>query len=179
MHSHSELELSLEQDAASCTITHRDKESTKCRSHRNGKPQRKKALRLAKRQKGEVAKRRPSHIGLVGLRENPLQHFRRNTRNRQIRCNKCKCVSTSKGSKFEHRFSNPFSSIFNAEDLGASIKCWNDECTFAISKGKTLSWPANSLHNGANCFPISRSSKDLDWRTAIFVLVQQKGLLIE
>ena len=63
----------------------------------------------------QAAKRRPSHIGRDGLRENPLQHFRRNTRNTQIRCNKGKCLSASNRSKFEHRFSNSVSSIFDAE----------------------------------------------------------------
>ena len=109
------------------------------RTHRNGKPG-KMAPRLARRQKGEEAKRRPSHIGLVGLRDNLSQHFRRNTRNRQLRCNKCKCLSTSKGGKFEHWFSNTVSSIF---------------------------------------FPNSRTSNDLDWRTVIVVLVQQKGLSMD
>ena len=113
---HSSREPSLEQDAASCKTSPRVKDNTKCRTHRNGKPRRR-APRHAKRRKGEEAKRRPSHIDLVGLRENTLQHFRRNTRNRQLRCNKGKCLSTSKRSKFEHRFSNSISSIFDAEDM--------------------------------------------------------------
>ena len=68
---------------------------------------------------GEKARRRrrPSHIDPVGLSENTLQHLKRNTRNRHLRCNKSKCLSASKRSKFEHRFSNSVSSIFNAEDL--------------------------------------------------------------
>ena len=37
---------------------------------------------------------------------------------------------------------------------------------------------ANTLQKGANCLPISRSSIDLDWRTAIVVLTMQKGLSI-
>ena len=113
---HSNRESSLEQDAASYTITLRVKERTKCGIHRKGKP-RKEAPRLARRRKGEEAKRRPSHIGRAGLREDPLQHFSRNTRNTQVRCNKGNQLSTSKGGKFEHRFSYPVSSIFNAEDL--------------------------------------------------------------
>ena len=113
---HSSRASSLEQDAESCTVTPRVKDNTKCRTYRNGKP-RKRAPRPARRQKGEEAKRRPSHIDLVGLRENTLQHFRRNTTNRQLRCNWSKCLSTSKRSKFEHRFSNSASSIFDAEDM--------------------------------------------------------------
>ena len=77
---HSERESSLEQDTASYTITVRDKERTTCKIHRKRKPQ-KKAPRLARGTKQR--KKRPSHIGRAGLRENPLQHFRRNTRNRQ------------------------------------------------------------------------------------------------
>ena len=77
----------------------------------------KRAPRHARRQKGEEAKRRPSHIGLVGLRENPLQHFTKNTRNTQVRCNKGKQLSISKRDKFEFWFSNSVSSIFNAEDM--------------------------------------------------------------
>ena len=115
-HPQSSRESSLEQDAESCTITPRVKDNTKYRTHRNGKPL-KKAPRHSRRQKGDEARRRPSHIDLVGLTENTLQHFRRKTRNRQLRCNKGKCLSASKRSKFEHRFSNSVSSIFNAEDL--------------------------------------------------------------
>ena len=82
-------------------ITLRVKDNTKCRTHRNWKP-RKRAPPLARRRKGEEAKGQPSHIGLAGLRENTLQHVRRNTRDRQLRCNEV--------------FSNCVSSIFNAED---------------------------------------------------------------
>ena len=81
---HSYRESSLEHGVASCTFTLRVKERTMYRTHRRGKSQ-KKAPRPARRQKSEEAKRRPSHFGRVGLRENPLQHIRRNTRNRQIR----------------------------------------------------------------------------------------------
>ena len=64
---------------------HREsKKNTKCTTHRNGKP-RKKAPRPARRRKSGEARGRPSHIGLVGLRENTLQHNRRNTRDTQLR----------------------------------------------------------------------------------------------
>ena len=112
----SSKESSLEQHAESCKITPRVKDNTTCRTHRKGKP-RERAPRHARRQKDEEAKRRPSPIDLVGLRENTLQHFRRNTRNRKFMCNKGKCLSTAKRSKFEHRFSNSVSSIFDAEDM--------------------------------------------------------------
>ena len=58
---------------------------------------------------GEKAKKRPSHNGRAGLRDDPLQHFRRNTRNRQVRCNKCKQLGAPKRRKFEYRFSNAVS----------------------------------------------------------------------
>ena len=66
--------------------------------------------------KRKEAKRRRSHIDLVGLRETTLQHFRRNARNRQLRCNKGHCLSASNKGNLEHRFSNSISSIFDAED---------------------------------------------------------------
>ena len=111
---HSSRESSLEQDAASCTITPRVKDNTQLGPIETGN-RRKRAPRHARRQKGEEAKRRPSHIDLVCLRE----RTRCNTsgeinRNRQLKCNKGKCLSTSKRSKFD---SNSVSSIFNAEDL--------------------------------------------------------------
>ena len=113
---YSSKESSLEQDVASCMITLRVKESTKCRTHRNGKP-RKRAPRPARRRKSGEVKGRPSHIRRAGLRDDPLQHFTRNTRNTQVRCNKGKQLSTFKRGKFEHKFSDPVSSILKAEDL--------------------------------------------------------------
>ena len=111
----SSKESSLEQHAESCKITPRIKDNTKCDTHRNVKP-RKRAPRHARRQEGEEARRRPSHIDLVGLGENATLQVR-NTKNRQLRCNKGKSLSASKRSKFEHRFSNSISSIFDAEDI--------------------------------------------------------------
>ena len=56
-----------------------------------------------------------------------------------------KQLSTSKRGKFEHWFSNPVSSIFDAEDLCAGVERWDDEYTFVISIGKRISsWSANS-----------------------------------
>ena len=75
---HSSRESSLEQDVASCTITPRVKDDTTCETHRKRNP-RKRAPRHARRKKGEEAIKRPSHFDLVSLRENTLQHFRRNT----------------------------------------------------------------------------------------------------
>ena len=40
---------------------------------------------------------------------------------------------------------------------------------------RILSWSAIAHHRRAHCFSISRSSSDLDWRTVIVVLAQQKG----
>ena len=68
------------------------------------------------RKSGE-AKARPSHIGRTGLRDDLLQHFTRNTRNTQVKCNKSKQLSAYKRGKFEHRFSNAVSSILAAENL--------------------------------------------------------------
>ena len=82
--SHSSKQSSLEQDGESHKATLQVKNNTKCKNHRNGKPL-KKAPRPARRRKSGEARGRPSHIGLVDLRENALQHNRRNTKDRQIR----------------------------------------------------------------------------------------------
>ena len=73
--------------------------------------------RPARPRKSGEAREQPSHTRPVDLRENPLQHPRRNTRNRQIRCNKGKRLSTTKRSKLENQFSNSISAIFDAENL--------------------------------------------------------------
>ena len=77
----------------------------------------KRGLDPARRQKSGEAKTRPSHIGGAGLRDDLLQHFTRNTRNTQARCNKSKQLSASKRGKFEHRFSKAVSSILDAKNL--------------------------------------------------------------
>ena len=61
------------------------------KEHQVRNPSKKKAAkkksRPARRRKGEEAKGRPSHIGRAGLRDNPLQHITRNTRNTsQVHC---------------------------------------------------------------------------------------------
>ena len=76
----------------------------------------KKAPRPAMLRKSGEAKGPPSHLDRAGLRDNPFPNFIRNTRNTQVRRKKGECVSTSKGSKFGHRFSNAISSILNAEN---------------------------------------------------------------
>ena len=109
-------QFSLEYDDDSCRVKKRIKKAAKRRIHRSRK-QIKKAPRPARRRKSVEAREQPSHMRPVGLRKNPLQHLRRNNRNRQIRCNKGKRLSTTKWSKFENRFSNSVSAIFDAEDL--------------------------------------------------------------
>ena len=42
-------------------------------------------------------------------------------------------MPASKRGMFEHQFSNSVSSIFDAEDMRASVERWDDECTFVIS----------------------------------------------
>ena len=71
--------------------------------------------RPARRRKSGEAKERPSHIGITGLRNDPLQRFKRNTGNRQIRCNQGKQLSASQRCKFEHWYSNTISSILQCE----------------------------------------------------------------
>ena len=66
---------------------HCETNNTKCRTHRNGKP-RKKAPRPAKRRESGEARVRPSHIGRAVLKENPLQHFTRNTGTHSSRATK-------------------------------------------------------------------------------------------
>ena len=121
------------------------------------------ANRRKRRRTSGEARERQSHIRPVGLRENTLQHFRRNTRNRQLRCNKGKCLSASKRSKFEHRFPTPFlrSLMPRTCERVSSAGMMNAPSSSPSGK-RTLSWSANSLHKGANCFPSSRSSIDLD-----------------
>ena len=109
-------ESSLEQDDDSCKTMPRVKDNTKCKTDRKGKPQ-KNAPRPARRRKSGEARVRPSHMRPVSFRENTLQHFWRNTKNTQNRCNKGKSLSASKRSKFENQFSNSVSSIFHAEDM--------------------------------------------------------------
>ena len=99
----------------------------------------------AKRQKGDAATKRPSHIDRAGLRENT----------------------------FQHKFSNSVSPIFNAGDLRASIERRDDECTIVISIREEI-YVGRPIHQGADCFPISRSSIDLDCRTMISVLVRKR-----
>ena len=65
---HSYRESSQKQGAASCKVRHRARESAKCKAHLKGKP-REEGPRSARRQKGEEAKRRPSHIGRAILRQ--------------------------------------------------------------------------------------------------------------
>ena len=89
---------SLEQDDDSCIATPRIKKNERCRTHRMRKPQ-KRTPRHARRRRSGQARERPSHLRPVGLREN-----QQNTRNRQIKCNKCKRLSATKWSKFENWF---------------------------------------------------------------------------
>ena len=39
---------------------------------------------------------------------------------------------------------------------------------------RAQNFSAKTVHRGANCFPISQSSSDLDWRTVMLVLLWQK-----
>ena len=91
----------------------------------------KKRARLARRRKGEDAKGRPSHIGRAilsqraCLTDNLSQHNIRNTGFTQITSSEIKNRVVSTWCKFEHKFSNPVSTIINAEDLCAYVKRGN------------------------------------------------------
>ena len=156
----------------------RVKESAKCRTHRNGKPRKKKTPRPARRRKSGEAKGRPSHIGRAGLKDDPLQHFTGNTRNTQksgaTRVNNC---PLPRGASLSTSFPTPFlrSLMLRTCERASSAGTMNAPSSSPSGK-RILSWSANTFHNGANCFPISRSSSDLDRRTEIVVSALQKGL---
>ena len=141
---HSTREASLEQYDDSCKVKPRIKKATERRIHRNKKQ---KAPRPARRRNSGEARERPPHMRPVNLREDPLQHFKRNTRNTQLRCNKSKHFAATKRSKFENRFSYSVSSILDAENLRASIERRMMNSPSSSPSGKRiLSWSANSLH---------------------------------
>ena len=175
---HSSRESSLEQDVESCKATPRVKDNTRCKTHRNGKP-RKKAPRPARRRKSGEARGRPSYIDLVGLRENTLQHVRRNTRDRQLRCTSAHVCPFPRGASLNTGFSIPFLRSLKLRTCERVLSAGIMNAPSSSLLGTRISsWSANSLHKGANCFPISRSSIDLDRRTMIVVLTLQKGLSI-
>ena len=123
-------------------------------------------------EKSGEARRRPSHMRPVNLRVNPLQHFMWKTRNRQI--NKSKRFSTAKRSKLNTDFPIPFlrSLMLRTCERASSAGMMNAPSSSPSGK-RIFNWLAKILYDGANCFPISRSSIDLDWCTAIVELVQQ------
>ena len=110
--------------------------------------------RKAGRRKG-----RPSHNGRAGLRDDLLQHFTKNTRNTHVRCNKSKQLSTTKGSKFEHKFSDPVSSILNAENLRTGVERRDKKSTCAINfKGDTIiSTSGHKVLTLGSCFEYESS----------------------
>ena len=131
------------------------------------------------RRKSGEARVRPSRMRPVSLRENPLQHLRRNARNRQIRCNRSNVCPLPSGANLKTSFPIPFLLSLMLRICERASSAGRKKTPSSSPSGKrTLSWSANSLHKGTNCFPISRSSIDLDWRTLIVELVQQRGLLI-
>ena len=141
---HSKREFSIGQDGASCIVKQRIKESAKCGTHRPGK--RRKGASTTKRQKSGEAEGRPSHNGRAGLRDDPLQHFTRNTRSTQIRCNKSKQLSTSKKS-LNTDFPMPFlrSLMLRIGERASSAGTINAPSSSPSGK-RILSCSANTLH---------------------------------
>ena len=149
-----------------------------CRTHRQGKP-RKRAPRPARRQKCGEAKGRPSHSGRAGVTDDPLEHFTRNTRNTQVRCNQVNNCPFPKGASLNTGFPMPFLRLLKLRICERASSAGTSKAPSSSPSGKRiLSRSANTHHKGTNCFPISRSSSDLDWRTEIVVLALQKRLSI-
>ena len=101
--------------------------------HKSGTPQKKKRPRLARRRKGEEAKRRLSHMYRAILsRRACLTKLCRNTTSEILGSHKLGAVISHNGScKFEHRFSNLVSTIINAMNLCAYAKRRNNNVHLA------------------------------------------------
>ena len=167
---HSSKGFSSEQVSIICKETLRINERAMCRPHRKGKP-RNKAPRPAMRQSRGDAKGRPSHPVRAGLRVTRGLHTSGETRANV-------CLLPRRGS-LNAGFATPFLRSLMLRTCERASRAGTTNEPLSSPSGKRIrSSATKALHKGINCFPVSRTSTDLEWRTKIVFLEVHKTVSI-